>query len=96
VNSAGVIRKKARRIVDAKAAEMLMDAGISLIDPAPALAKRIVNLKHFKAFLLATPLLKRKPAYDALRPHLAFKVPEFKYLFAGAPKRRKVRIPKTQ
>ena len=83
-------------MIDSKAAEMLMDAGISLVDPAPALAKRILNLKHFKAFLLATPLLKRKPAYEALRPHLTFKVPEFKYLFAGAPKRRKVRAPKVQ
>lgn len=58
--------------MDAKAAEMLMDAGISLIDPAPALAKRILSQRHFKAFLMATPMAKRKAAYDALTPHLAF------------------------
>jgi hypothetical protein len=67
---------------------MLMDAGISLIDPAPALAKRIQNLAHFKAFLLATPLGKRKKAYEALREHLTFKVPSYSLLGVSGKRQR--------
>ena len=59
-------------IIEVKAAEMLMEAGISLINPAPALAARVVNQAHFKAFLQATPLSMRKKAYDAMAPHLSF------------------------
>jgi hypothetical protein len=68
--------------MDPKAAEMLIDAGISLTNPAPALAARILSKHHFRAFLFATPVDKRKAAYDALVPHLPFKVPSFA-LFMG-------------
>jgi hypothetical protein len=75
--------------IDTKAAEMLIDAGISLIDPAPALAKRVLSIHHFRAFLFATPSPKRKATYDALRPHLAFKVPSYSNLMAVGGKRDK-------
>ncbi len=59
--------------IDRKSAEMLMDAGISLLNPAPALASRVQSQAHFKAFLMATPLAMRKKAYDAMAPYLSFK-----------------------
>jgi hypothetical protein len=77
--------------VDAKAAQMLMDAGISLLNPAPALAKRILSKEHFRAFLFATPADKRKAAYDAIVPHLAFKVPSFT-MFMGVGGKKAKRI----
>lgn len=58
-------------------AEELQNMGVSLIDPAPQLASMIVDLKHFKKILNSTPLPKRKTAYEALRPHLSFEVPEY-------------------
>lgn len=63
--------------IEVKAAEMLMDAGISLLNPVPALAAMVVSLAHFKAFLRATPRDKRRPAYEALKPYLKFNVPSF-------------------
>jgi len=54
-------------------AQMLSEAGISVIDPAPQLAARIQSEKHFRAFLQATPPAMRKKAYEALAPHLLFK-----------------------
>lgn len=79
--------------IDVKAAEMLMDAGISLVDPAPALAAKVASLAHFKAFLLATPKAKRKAAYDALRPHLKFQVPSYSLLI-GVVRQRKAQTSK--
>lgn len=75
--------------MDAKAAQMLMDAGISLLNPAPALAKRVLSKHHFRAFLFATPADKRKAAYDALVPHLSFKVPSFALFMAAGGKKAK-------
>lgn len=75
--------------MDPKAAEMLMDAGISLQNPAPALAQRVLSKEHFRVFLLATPMEKRKAAYDALVPHLSFKVPSFAMLMATGGKKAK-------
>lgn len=74
--------------MDTKSASMLLDAGISLRDPAPGLAARVLNLAHFKAFLLATPKPKRKAAYEALKPRLKFKVPSYSLLI-GSQRTRK-------
>ncbi len=72
-----------------------MDAGISLLNPAPALASRVQSQAHFKAFLMATPLAMRKKAYDAMAPHLSFKPMPYSLMNLGG-RQKKVRIPKPE
>lgn len=78
--------------IDVEAAKMLIEAGISLKDPAPALAKRVVDKHHFRAFILATPVTQRRAAYDAMKPHLAFKVPSFSMLLGVGGKKLKKKV----
>ena len=62
---------------EGRVAQELMEMGISLIDPAPQIAKMVTSLADFKALLNASPLSKRKKAYEALKPHLSFRVPPY-------------------
>jgi hypothetical protein len=80
------------RTLSPEAAQILMEMGASLTNPAPAIAERILNARHFKAFLLATPRPMRKKAYDALRPYLKFEVPAYSLLGIDAKRSRKVKI----
>jgi hypothetical protein len=75
--------------VEPRVAEMLCDMGVSLIDPAPQIAALIDDVQRFKALLRTNPPAKRRRAYEALRPHLAFDVPEYEVLFESARNRKK-------
>jgi hypothetical protein len=72
-----------------RVAEALSDMGISLIDPAPQIAAMITDVRHFKTVLRSNPPVKRRKAYDALRPHLSFEVPEYDLLWESAKQRKK-------
>ena len=74
-----------------EAAALLMGMGASLQNPAPAIAARILNARHFKAYLLATPRPMRKKAYEALRPHLRFEVPAYSLLGVDVKRTRKAK-----
>lgn len=69
--------------MDVPTGKLLLEMGISLRDPAPGLAARIETPRELKAFLLCTPLAKRKEAYNALRPHLKFNVMSYTMLMGG-------------
>lgn len=68
---------------------MLREMGISQSDPAPQIAALIGNLEEFKTLLRSNPPEKRKGAYEALRPHLAFPVPSYEILWESARNRKK-------
>ena len=70
-------------------AAILSDMGVSLIDPAPQIAAMIQDVAHFKRMIRANPAPKRRIAYDQLRPHLKFQVPECKFLFESTKQRKK-------
>lgn len=80
----------------AEIAQALMDRGISLVDPAPGLARLVLNDRHFRAFILATPSAKRLAAYNALLPHLTFKPsPYFLLVSTRKGKKHRVKVPVT-
>jgi len=70
-------------------AAILSDMGVNLIDPAPQIAGMMQNAEHFKLMIRANSAAKRKKAYEQLRPHLKFEVPEYEYLFESAKQRKK-------
>lgn len=75
--------------MESRVAEALSDMGISLIDPAPQIAGMIADLSHFKTLLMSNPPAKRRKAYEALRAHLSFEVPDYEHLWESTRNRKK-------
>jgi hypothetical protein len=78
-----------KNMSDARVPLMLREMGLSQSDPAPQIAAYIPNVREFKALLLSNDPSKRRAAYDALRPHLAFTVPDYEFLWESARNRKK-------
>lgn len=70
-------------------AAILSDMGVNLLDPTPQIAAMIHHLAHFKRMLRANPATKRRKAYDMLRPHLSFQVPDYEVLYESSKQRKK-------